>query len=61
MTHIPDRRHVIQLALTALPALLSLRQATAGAAAVMAPGSIAGAAPRDFDFFLGSWNVHHRI
>jgi hypothetical protein len=60
MTIISDRRRVIQLALTALPALLSLRAESALATGATAPGAATGGAEHDFDFFLGSWKVHHR-
>jgi len=60
MTTIPDRRRAIQLVFTALPALLSLRNEGAGAAVAVAAGEATGGAQHDFDFFLGSWKVHHR-
>jgi hypothetical protein len=60
MTTIPDRRRVVQLALTALPALLCLRNESAHAAVAVAPSAATGGAEHDFDFFLGSWKVHHR-
>lgn len=43
-----DRRHVLQLALAALPA-----------SALATPAQAAGSV-RDFDWFIGSWRVEHR-
>jgi hypothetical protein len=60
MTNILDRRRTIQLALAALPALLSLRNDNARAAVTVAPGAATSGAQHDFDYFLGSWKVHHR-
>jgi hypothetical protein len=55
-----DRRGAIQLALAAVPALLSLRSESVHAAVAPAAAATVGGAERDFDYFLGSWMVHHR-
>jgi hypothetical protein len=49
----PDRRRILRLSLLTLVPALIQRGETAVAAG--------GAGPeRDFDFFLGTWDVHHR-
>ncbi len=50
-----DRRAVVGLVLTALPALATAREAFARQTAPASGGSI-----HDFDFFLGSWHVRHQ-
>ena len=49
------RRQVLQWTLAGLPALLTL----AGLGTAV-PAATAAGAGHDFDFFLGSWHVHHR-
>lgn len=56
MTDLPDRRGVL-LALAALPSLTAALVATPGLAQPPAKG---GGSIHDFDFFVGSWTVHHR-
>jgi hypothetical protein len=56
MTNDPDRR-TMMLALGGLSALALVAQAGPAAAD---GANLATGASRDFDFFLGSWDVHHR-
>ena len=55
MTTILDRRRAIQLALTALPALLSLRNESARAAVTVTRGVAAGGGLRAFDTKTRTW------
>lgn len=54
-----DRRRLLQLSLAALPALILPGPATAAEATAKTGEGRAGA-ERDFDFFLGRWDVRHR-
>jgi hypothetical protein len=60
VTNFSDRRRLIQLALMALPTPFALGRG--GAAVTNGKTQMTGKAgsEHDFDFFLGSWNVHHR-
>jgi hypothetical protein len=62
MTDGPHRRHLVQLALAALPSLLTIGDAGGAAAQTATAPPAGGAGPQhDFDFFLGDWKVHHRV
>jgi hypothetical protein len=56
MTNDPDRRNL----LVSLGGLSALALVTGAGAAAAETASPAPGASRDFDFFLGSWDVHHR-
>jgi hypothetical protein len=56
MTNNPDRRNLL-LSLGGLSALALFAPAGPAVAETASP---AAGASRDFDFFLGSWDVHHR-
>jgi hypothetical protein len=57
MTEAFDRRDLVRGALAVLPLLAG---AGLSGPACAAPQTGGGGAPRDFDFFLGAWRVHHR-
>ncbi|ALN80970.1 hypothetical protein [Lysobacter antibioticus] len=59
MTDSIDRRRLLQLSLAAVPALMLPGTAAGAEEAAKADAGRSGA-ERDFDFFLGSWDVKHR-
>lgn len=59
MTDSIDRRRLLQWSLAAVPGLMLLGTA-AGAEKATKENARRAGAERDFDFFLGSWDVKHR-
>ncbi|WP_408949980.1 hypothetical protein [Lysobacter sp. Hz 25] len=59
MTDSIDRRRLLQWSLAAVPGLMLLGTAVGADKATKEDAGRAGA-ERDFDFFLGSWDVKHR-
>jgi len=60
-TENPDRRRLLQWSLVAVPALLTMSRAGEAFADTLAKLPAGGSGSvRDFDYFVGSWNVKHR-